>query len=250
MSSSVLTQELQVASAAGNTTDARTAAIANGDIVVGAVTPVDWTLKMTAVKDQKSCGSCWAFTAVGLIEAGLRIKYGSVYNFAEQELVDCCLSTLTSVCYVGSGCQGGNSEQALNYVSKWGIAATSAYPYAARLGSCRNSSTSRYKVVNSAAPVSYVARLSASSLQNSIAKKPTAIYVDASSWQWYFSGIFTGCIYTGLNHAVIAVGYDASGNWKIRNSWGPLWGEAGHIRIAAVGNPCGVLSFPFTTTVV
>merc|ERR1711862_311115 len=40
----------------------------------------------------------------------------------------------------------------------------------------------------------------------------------------------TSC-YSGTNHAVMAVGFDAGSYWKIRNSWGTGWGEAGYIRV-------------------
>ena len=41
------------------------------------------------------------------------------------------------------------------------------------------------------------------------------------------------------NHGVLLVGYDANGNWKIKNSWGTNWGESGYIRIGP-GNSCSV----------
>ena len=44
-----------------------------------------------------------------------------------------------------------------------------------------------------------------------------------------------------LNHAVILVGVDSKGNWKVRNSWGTTWGEAGYIRVNGnKSSDCGV----------
>lgn len=38
---------------------------------------------------------------------------------------------------------------------------------------------------------------------------------------------------------MLAVGYDDDGNFLIKNSWGPEWGENGYIRLAK-GNTCDV----------
>lgn len=53
----------------------------------------------------------------------------------------------------------------------------------------------------------------------------------------YGGGIYNG--YCGQpDHAVVAVGWGVENGveyWIIRNSWGPDWGEQGHIRIQANG---------------
>lgn len=60
----------------------------------------------------------------------------------------------------------------------------------------------------------------------------------------YSSGIFRCQYQTGssfLNHAVQLIGYDSSGNWIIKNSWGTTWGinGFGYITSDTVGN-CGI----------
>ena len=40
------------------------------------------------------------------------------------------------------------------------------------------------------------------------------------------------------NHYALVVG-KGIGFWKLRNSWGPRWGEQGYIRLKS-GNTCGV----------
>ena len=254
MKASSLSPDVQAASAAGNTTT-EPPTTSGGDVKVTAYTPVDWAPRMTAIKNQYRCGSCWAFTAIGLVEGGLRIKYGSIYSFSEQELVDCCYYAITSVCSSGNGCNGGSSDQALNFMNTYGISMTTAYPYLSTptssvRGSCKYNSMTHYRVLNSTAPLRYVTTGSPSALLSSISARPTGVYVDALSWQYYGSGLFNACTYSGLNHGVVAVGYDSAGNYKLRNSWGTSWGEAGHIRIAAGGNPCGILNHLFYTTVI
>jgi len=94
-----------------------------GVITTSIATSIDWTPKMTPVKDQGQCGSCWVFSAVGVIEGKVRIKNGSVYDFAEQEIVDCCNYRLSSrICSYSDGCNGGIGEQTLQYIGKSGIA--------------------------------------------------------------------------------------------------------------------------------
>ena len=65
--------------------------------------------------------------------------------------------------------------------------------------------------------------------------------MDASNWAQYHSGVFNNCA-TNINHCVLLVGTDASGVWKIKNSWGTSWGEGGFIRLAP-GNTCGVCAY-------
>jgi predicted secreted protein len=53
----------------------------------------------TVVKNQGSCGSCWAFAAVAVLEANIKIIDGDDVDLAEQYLVSCATDQ--------SGCNGG-----------------------------------------------------------------------------------------------------------------------------------------------
>ncbi len=134
----------------------------------------------------------------------------------------------------------------MSYVAKIGVTTSSAYAYTSgstgSAGSCLlSSSTPLSKYLNTTTP-SKTSTQTISGLKTLLIKGPVAVAVDATNWSSYSTGIFNACSSTPqLNHGVVAVGYDASNNWIIRNSWGTYWGESGYIRLAA-GNTCGVLN--------
>ena len=52
---------------------------------------IDWRAagKVSAVKNQGACGSCWAFSTTGSLEGAYMIKNNEAISFSEQQLVDC-----------------------------------------------------------------------------------------------------------------------------------------------------------------
>lgn len=196
---------------------------------------IDWTTKdgvVTAVKNQGQCGSCWAFSATGGLEGAWGLA-SDPKNFSEQQLVDC------SKKYGNNGCNGGLMDSAFKFVKDNGIVIESAYPYTAKDGTCKTA-TGPYKISG----YTDIQRGSTNDLANKLAGRPISVAVDASNWSPYKSGIFSNCG-TSLNHGVLLVGSTADA-WRIKNSWGPGWGESGFIRLKT-GNTCGIAnmaSFP------
>jgi C1A family cysteine protease len=184
--------------------------------------------KVGPVLNQGSCGSCWAYSAAETVQSFWSISKGSLPSLSEQQLVDCTGS------YGNQGCNGGWPSYALNYVKASGITTTAAYPYTGRDGACRTQGGA-YKV----SQVKTSAGCGA--LTNNINVQPTSVCVDATNWSFYKSGVFSNCA-ANINHAVLAVGYDNSGNWIIQNSWGTSWGQQGYMTLKT-GDTCAICEY-------
>jgi len=186
---------------------------------------IDWTTKgqVSPIKNQGSCGSCWAFSAVAVLESWA-LSRGETVNLAEQQLVDCSKS------YGNDGCNGGFNYKGLAYVKDHGITTTSSYAYTAKTGTC--------KVQGGSFKISGVQTAKGCTpLATAIQARPVGVSADATNWSRYSSGIFNNCG-RSLNHDIQLVGLTGT-YYKIKNSWGATWGEQGFIRLAP-GNTCGV----------
>jgi C1A family cysteine protease len=192
------------------------------DAIVG---DIDWTTQgsVTPVKNQGNCGSCWAFSATGGLE-GLSKQLGALESFSEQQLVDCSGS------YGNQACNGGLMDNAFKFVKDHGIVHEDQYPYKGVKQTCSQQNgpfkITGFKDINNC-----------NTLATELAGRPISVAVDATNWSPYKSGVFNNCK-TSLNHGVLLVGLTDQ-YWKVKNSWGATWGEAGFVRLAR-GNTCGI----------
>jgi len=209
---------------------------------------VDWVSKgaVTPVKNQGQCGSCWAFSTTGSTEGAHFLKTGDLVSLSEQQLVDCSGS------YGNQGCNGGLMDNAFKYIiANGGLCSESAYPYTAADGTCKSSSCTPVATLSS---YHDVPADNSDAMEAAVAQQPVSIAIEADQtcFQFYSSGVLTCSCGTSLDHGVLAVGYGTQSGqdyFKVKNSWGASWGEAGYILLGkgssfGAAGQCGMLSVP------
>ncbi|XVF87354.1 hypothetical protein PTKIN_Ptkin18bG0113300 [Pterospermum kingtungense] len=191
---------------------------------------MDWREKgvVTQIKNQGSCGSCWAFSAVAAVEGIVKIKTGKLVSLSEQQLVDCVKKS--------DGCDGGWMDRAFEYIAKnHGLAKETNYPYRAKDGTCNHKKAASKDVQIS--DYEDVPHNNEEALLKAASQQPVSVAIDCKGhgFQFYSEGVFAGPCRTSSNHAVTIVGYgtseDGTKYWLVKNSWGESWGEGGYMRI-------------------
>jgi len=213
---------------------------------------VDWVAKgaVTPVKNQAHCGSCWAFSTTGGLEGAIFVKHNVLESLSEEELVQCDK--------VDHGCKGGAMDNGFSFIKKsGGLALESTYPYtsatgAGLTGSCVTSKESpKAQFTSTVNGFTDVTQNSEPALKAAVALHPVSVAIEADKqvFQFYKTGVLkasAGCG-TKLDHGVLAVGYGVESGtkyWKVKNSWGPTWGDAGYIKLertdASGSGTCGI----------
>lgn len=201
------------------------------------ILPVDKTLPssfnwveqggVTPVKDQSSCGSCWAFAATAELESHMLIRYGVSLNLSEQQVVSCNSW--------GAGCGGGWAFAAYDVFQDEGAVLEECHPYLAAdppAAACRQSEFDSYAWITGYRSIAN----NVTQIKTALLDGPVCTGIDASAaFEAYAGGCFDepGA---DLNHLVLIVGWDdracgGTGAWLIKNSWGPGFGESGYIWV-------------------
>lgn len=184
---------------------------------------------VSPVKDQMTCGSCWAFSTVGMVEAIYNVEQNRVENLdlSEQNLV--------SNCYPQASCKGREASvearlDTLRYVTENGIVEEACFPY--QSGNCCTSGPSCVcdpscscgaqctKPCSCERCADWSSRLWKTSYYHRIGGDQNEI-----KRALICRGPVQSC---GGGHCVVIIGWNNEhGNWIIKNSWGTGWEDNG-----------------------
>ena len=195
--------------------------------------------KVTPVKDQLACNSCYAFATVANFESRLLVAGDGAYDLSENNAKECNWPARNGN-YGGQGsCSGGDGLMVANLWSQQGTVQESCDPYLDWEAPC-NTTCAPVKTVldwrllsGDVVPSTDVLKWY---IQN-YGPLQTAMYAgDGDPWQTevaYYTGLYT-LYHPGTeppNHSVLLVGWDdnlvhdgGTGGWIVKNSWGSYWG--------------------------
>jgi len=178
--------------------------------------------RITKIRDQKSCGSCWSFAAIAAYEGAHNIRNSEEADISEQHVLSCSKA---------GTCDGGFYDTAFKWMLKTGIGTETDIPYENGNGVCRP----QYKGSYRTAAWGYVSDTAQMPLTADIKRAvcrygAVAVAMAATpAFQAYAEGIFNEKSNDVVNHAVTIVGWDDDRNaWLVKNSWGEGWGENGY----------------------
>jgi cathepsin L len=193
----------------------------------------DWRAlgKVTAVRNQGGCGSCWAFATLGAYEGSHLIRNNHAADGAEQQVLNCS----------GAGtCSGG--WWAFAFLLPTGTATEVSYPYTANDLACKTQIATPFHAVTWGYVKSDGGVPTQAEMKQALCKYgPLAVAVNATpSFQAYTGDVFNENDQSTINHGVTLIGWDDDkGAWLIKNSWGTGWGLSGYMWIAYGSNKVG-----------
>jgi len=233
---------------------------------------------ISKVRDQSSCGSCWAFGSTETFEDRRCIATGEDVEFSTEDTAGCCKGLL---CGLSMGCNGGQPGAALSWMSRTGVVTggdytdigtgsgckpytlapcahhvdptpkypacpSSEYPTPQCSKSCSEKSYAKdYDSDKTKASKAYSISGETNIMNSILAKGPvSAAFTVYSDFPTYKTGVYRHTSGSQLGgHAVEIVGWGVDSGtkyWLVKNSWNEQWGDGGFFKILRGSNECGI----------
>lgn len=240
----------------------KAAPVTNGIKMLAAQLPeeLDWrningVNYVSSVRNQGSCGSCYSFASLAMIESRLQIMTNNSVQvqLSPQDVISCS--------EYSQGCEGGFPYLvAGKYAQDFGLIPEKCNPYKGKDEPCSEKKCARYYTADYSYVGGFYGACNEELMRIQLVKNgPLAVGFEVyNDFMYYSSGIYH---HTGLkdalnffeetNHAVLLVGYGVSNGekfWIVKNSWGSKWGEKGFFRIRRGTDECGFESMAVEAT--
>ncbi len=201
--------------------------------------------KVTSVKHQGTCGSCWAFTSMAVFESNYLIRNNLSTDLSEQFILDCAMDSRGRK---AGSCGGGWYGGVFEFLMKKDAETESRMPYRTKDYFCKPTlgSGGRYRIAAWGYLQPDAGIPAVSKMKEALCKYgPLAACVKVTpAFQAYAGGIFDEhprvSSSRDINHAITIVGWDdTKKSYLVKNSWGPRWGENGYIWVEYGSNNIG-----------